>query len=171
MNAGSRVVPAAWRAVTLGAAASLSQPCAVRATTTREEEVPPLLAVARADATRRRAPVRPSRALVRVRTLTETRDSHSSGIVCAVPFFLLSISSWRNSRSFPGSKNRVRILSFPPPFYFLFRHSRRINYLISSFRFHREMFRNPFWNKQGREYFERGRSKIIRNSRCNIQRS
>jgi len=71
------------RVATLGATASLSQPCAVRATTTREEEAPPLLAVARADATRRRAPVRPSRALVRVRTSTETRDPRPPGVVCA----------------------------------------------------------------------------------------
>jgi len=83
---------AARRAATLGAVATLSQPCAVRATTTREEEAPPpLLAVARRDATRRdatrrRAIVRPSRALVRVRTSSETRDprpSRSSGEVCA----------------------------------------------------------------------------------------
>lgn len=88
---------AAWRGATrrvatLGAAASLSQPCAVRATTTREEEAPPLLAVARADATRRRAPVRPSRALVRVRTSTETRDPRPPGVVCAASLlFLLSL--------------------------------------------------------------------------------
>lgn len=98
---------AAWRdatrrVATLGAAASLSQPCAVRATTTREEEAPPLLAVARADATRRRAPVRPSRALVRVRTSTETRDPRPPGVVVRgfPPSSCHSSSSWRNGQSY-----------------------------------------------------------------------
>lgn len=96
---------AAWRGAmrrvaTLGAAASLSQSCAVRATTTREEEAPPLLAVARADATRRRAPVRPSRALVRVRTSTETRDPRPPGVVRGFPPSFCHSSSWRNGQSY-----------------------------------------------------------------------
>lgn len=102
-----RVARRRRRVATLGVAASLSQPCAVRARTTREEEAPPpppLLAVARVEATRR-DDERPSvrrRALVRVRTSTETRDPRhvNSHPVqwCAAPFSSGSCHSISSAR-------------------------------------------------------------------------